>query len=64
LTELFIKDIAMGIDEYDYSCPVVARTTHRAGVIKLATGDEKITGHQHKIFEAVVNAHLETGAPY
>jgi 5-phospho-D-xylono-1,4-lactonase len=63
LTELFIKDITTGIDEYDYSCPVVTRTTHRAGVIKLATGDEKITGHQHKIFEAVVNAHLETGAP-
>ena len=63
LTELFIKDITEGIDEYDYTCPVVKRTTHKAGIIKLATGDEKITGHQHKIFEAVVNAHLETGAP-
>ena len=63
LAELFIKDITEGIDEYDYTCPVLKRTAHKAGIIKLATGDEKITGHQHKIFEAVVNAHLETGAP-
>ncbi|MCW3120383.1 MAG: php [Chitinophagaceae bacterium] len=63
LTDLFIKDITTGIDEYDYNCPLVKRTIHKAGLIKLATGDEKITAHQHKIFEAVVNAHLETGAP-
>jgi len=63
LTELFINDITEGVDELDYNSPVVKRTSHRAGMIKLATGDEKITDHQHKIFEAVVNAHLETGAP-
>jgi 5-phospho-D-xylono-1,4-lactonase len=63
MTELFIKDITEGIDEYDYNCPVVKRTIHKAGIIKLATGDEKITVHQYKIFEAVVNAHLETGVP-
>lgn len=63
LTELFIKDITEGVDEYDYCCPLVKRTSHKAGMIKLATGDEKITDHQHKIFEAAVNAHLETGAP-
>ncbi len=32
-------------------------------MIKLATGDELITDHQQKIFRAVVNAHLATGAP-
>jgi phosphotriesterase-related protein len=63
MTKLFVSDITEGIDEYDYSSPVVKRTPHRAGMIKLATGDEKITDHQHKIFEAVVNTHLETGAP-
>lgn len=63
LTELVIKDITEGIDEYDYCSPVVKRTSHKAGMIKLATGDEKITDHQRKIFEAVVNAHRETGAP-
>ncbi len=63
LTDLFIKDITEGVDEYDYCCPIVKRTLHKAGMIKLATGDEKITDHQRKIFEAVVNAHRETGAP-
>ena len=63
LTDLFVKDIREGVDEYDYNSPVIKRTVHRAGVIKLATGDEGITEHQHKIFESAVNAHLQTGAP-
>src|SRR5690606_15875218 len=52
-----------GIDKYDYSGPVTERTPYKAGVIKLATGDGLITPHQEKIFRAVVNAHIETGAP-
>jgi 5-phospho-D-xylono-1,4-lactonase len=63
LTDLFVKDVEEGIDEYDYGCPVVKRTSHRAGMIKLATGDEPITAHQQKIFEGVVNAHKQTGVP-
>jgi predicted metal-dependent phosphotriesterase family hydrolase len=63
LTELFIKDVEEGIDVYDYGSPVVNRTHHKAGLIKLATGDEPITAHQQKIFHAVVNAHRNTGAP-
>jgi phosphotriesterase-related protein len=63
LTELFIKDVENGIDEHDYGCPVVKRTQHKAGLVKLATGDEHITPHQEKIFHAVVNTHLSTGVP-
>lgn len=63
LTDLFVKDITEGIDEYDYNSPVVKRTNHKAGLIKLATGDESFTAHQQKIFKAVVNAHRITGAP-
>ncbi len=63
LTRLFVDDIMIGIDEHDYNGPLVRRTAHKAGVVKLATGDEKITPHQEKIFHAVVNTHLETGAP-
>lgn len=63
LTGLFIKDITEGIDEYDYSCPIIKRTAHKAGLIKLATGKEKFTDHQHKIFRAVVNTHQQTGVP-
>jgi len=63
LTELFIKDVEDGIDEHDYGCPVVKRTQHKAGLVKLATGDEQITPHQEKIFHSVVNTHLSTGVP-
>lgn len=63
LTQLFIDDITLGIDRHDYGGPLVDRTSYKAGMIKLATGDDRITDHQKKIFEAVVNAHLETGAP-
>ncbi len=63
LTELFVADIEVGIDRFDYGAPIVDRTMHKAGLIKLATGDDVFTAHQEKIFRAVVNAHLETGAP-
>lgn len=63
LTELFMADIKEGIDKFDYSAPFVDRTSHKAGLIKLATGDGPITRHQEKIFHAVVNTHLTTGAP-
>ena len=63
LTRLFTDDITLGIDRHDYGGPIVERTPYKAGMIKLATADDRITAHQHKIFEAVVNAHLETGVP-
>ena len=63
LSDLFIADIEEGIDQFDYSAPYVKRTQHKAGLIKLATGNEPFTKHQEKIFHAVVNAHLATGAP-
>jgi 5-phospho-D-xylono-1,4-lactonase len=63
LTDLFIADIKTGIDKFDYNGPVIERSVYKAGLLKLATGDEPITRHQQKIFRAVVNAHRETGAP-
>ncbi|REG90289.1 phosphotriesterase family protein [Algoriphagus antarcticus] len=63
LSDLFIADIQEGIDQFDYSGPIVNRTPHKAGLIKLATGDDAFSAHQEKIFRAVVNAHLATGAP-
>jgi phosphotriesterase-related protein len=63
LTDLFVADVQQGIDRYDYGGPLVERTPHRAGMIKLATGDEPISVHQEKIFRAVVNTHRLTGVP-
>ncbi|WP_046247169.1 phosphotriesterase family protein [Hymenobacter terrenus] len=63
LTRLFIADVEEGIDRYDYNGPVIERTPHKAGMVKLATGDEAFTPHQELIFRAVVNTHRETGVP-
>ncbi len=63
LAELFIADIEQGVDRYDYAGPIVERTSHKAGMIKLATGDDPISDHQDKIFRAVTSAHIQTGAP-
>ena len=63
LTALLVKDITEGIDEFDYGCPVVKRTAHKAGLIKLATGEENFTEQEKKIFRCVVAAHKETGTP-
>ncbi len=63
LAALLIADIEEGVDAYDYNGPCVRRTAHKAGLLKLATGDEPISPHQETIFQAVVGAHRRTGAP-
>jgi 5-phospho-D-xylono-1,4-lactonase len=63
LISLFIADIEEGIDRYDYRSPIIERSPHRAGMIKLATGDEPFDDHIHKIFRAVVHTHRRTGVP-
>jgi predicted metal-dependent phosphotriesterase family hydrolase len=63
LTQLFIDDVVIGIDRYDYSSPVVERTSHKAGMIKLASGDESFDDNLKKIFRAVVATHKKTGVP-
>jgi phosphotriesterase-related protein len=63
LAGLFIADIEDGIDRHDYSGPLVERTAHRAGLIKIATGGEEITARGRRIFEAASIAHGRTGAP-
>ncbi len=63
LTRLFIEDVTIGIDVHDYNGPYVDRSPHKAGMVKLATGDENITPHQEKILRAVVNTHMATGVP-
>jgi phosphotriesterase-related protein len=63
LTQLFIDDVETGIDRYDYSSPIVERTSHKAGMIKLASGDEPFDDNLKKIFRAVVTTHKKTGVP-
>lgn len=60
---LLIADITEGIDHHDYSGPIVERTQHKAGVIKVATAYGKITPWEEKALQAAAIASIETGAP-
>ncbi|MCH7228523.1 phosphotriesterase [Haloferula sp. A504] len=61
LAGLFIADIEEGIDRFDYSGPVVERTPHKAGLIKVATEGPVLTERAGRIFEAAARAQLATG---
>jgi len=63
LADLFIAEIDEGIDRYDYSGPVVERTPHRAGILKIATLGEAPDDREHRLFEAAARAHTATGVP-
>jgi phosphotriesterase-related protein len=63
LADLFAADITDGIDAHDYSGPVVRRTRHRAGVIKVAGSERGPSDRDRRVFEAAAAAHGRTGAP-
>ncbi len=63
LAGLFEADIEEGIDELDYSGPVVRRTAHRAGVIKVAGSDGGLSPRDERLFAAAAIAHGTTRAP-
>jgi 5-phospho-D-xylono-1,4-lactonase len=63
LTELFTLDVTDGIDANDYAGPVVHRTEHRAGVIKIAGSEGGPSDRDRRVFEAAAGAHRETGVP-
>ena len=62
LAALFIADITDGIDAHDYNGPLVRRTPHRAGLIKIATGPA-FNAREETIFFAAARAHRATGCP-
>jgi len=60
---LFAADIDVGIDALDYGGPVVKRTSHRAGVIKVAGSAATLSERDQRIFEAAAIAQRVTGCP-
>src|SRR5690606_8170231 len=56
-------DITDGIDRFDYTGPVVQRTPHRAGIIKVATTGDDPTPAESRLLEAAAMAHVRTGCP-
>jgi phosphotriesterase-related protein len=63
LAELFIADLTEGVDEFDYTSPVVRRTRHRAGVVKVATSGAAPDARDLRNLRAAAAASVATGAP-
>lgn len=63
IADLFVADVEEGIDANDYGGPVVRRTPHRAGVIKVAGDTDRLTSLEEKAFAAAAAAHRRTGVP-
>ena len=63
LAGLFIADVVDGIDRYDYMGPVIRRTPHRAGILKVAVLEDAPTPRDLRVFEAAAMAHETTGVP-
>ena len=63
LADLFVADVEEGIDANDYSGPVVRRTTHRAGVVKIAGSAGGPSERDARIFAAAAETHHRTGVP-
>ena len=63
LADLFVADIEEGIDERDYTGPIVRRTAIRAGVIKVGGSLGGPSDRDRPIFRAAAAAHARTGVP-
>ena len=63
LAGLFVADVEEGIDHYDYMGPVIRRTRHRAGLIKVGTLQEEFVARDRRVFAAAALTHLRTGVP-
>lgn len=63
LADLFTADIEHGIDRFDYTGPVIERTAHRAGILKIVTSGTTITDRDRRLFEAAALTHERTGVP-
>jgi len=63
IATLFAMDVTDGIDANDYSGPIVRRTPHRAGVVKVAGSTGGPSARDTRIFEAASEAHARTGVP-
>ena len=63
LADLFVADVAEGIDAHDYAGPVVRRTPVRAGIVKVAGSEGGPSARDLPIFRAAATAHARTGVP-
>jgi phosphotriesterase-related protein len=63
LAALFVGDVEDGIDERDYGGPIVRRSAHRAGIVKVGGSEGGPSPRDVPIFRAAAAAHRRTGVP-
>jgi 5-phospho-D-xylono-1,4-lactonase len=63
LAQLFIREITNGICAHDASGPDYLASSHRAGLIKIASSLNALTDHEQNLFRAAAIAHRATGCP-
>ena len=63
MTALFVREISEGIDANDGNGPDWTPTPHRAGLMKIASGLDRLDDHERRLFDAAMAAHRATGAP-
>ena len=63
LANVFISEINEGIDANDLAGPVSKRLPQRAGLIKIASGLDRVDEQERRVFEAAAIAHRRTGCP-
>lgn len=62
LADLFTADLVDGIDRFDYRGPVIDRTDHRAGIVKIGSLHEVPNERDRRVFAAAVETQRRTGA--
>ncbi|MAX26840.1 MAG: aryldialkylphosphatase [Phycisphaeraceae bacterium] len=63
LSQHFVSEITDGIDANDGNGPHWQASSHRAGLIKVAGGLDRLDDQQRVTFKAAAQAHVITGAP-
>ncbi len=63
LADLFTADVVDGIDRFDYRGPVIDRTDHRAGIVKIGSLHDVPNERDRRVFAAAVETQRRTGAP-
>ena len=63
LLQLFVAEIEEGIDKYEYKGPIIGRTEYKAGLIKIASGLDRLSDYEKKIFAVAAETHRRTGCP-
>ena len=63
LADLFTEEVERGIDANDCAGPETRRTSHRAGIVKVASAARGLDAAERAAFEAAAATHRRTGCP-